>query len=340
MKKNFYSFFLFANLFFLYSANAGNIQKFANLGDFYLENGEKIIDCKIGYRTFGTLNDQKSNAILYPTWFGGTSEHVSNLISPDKLIDSTDFYIIVVDAFGNGVSSSPSNYHNTDFPKVTIRDMVNSQYKLLAEHLNITHLHGAIGGSMGSMQVFEWLVSYPDFIDKAIPYVCTPRPTSQDLLIMNVRKRILETGINYKLPEEEILMTYDLLTAYIAHTPEYRIQKTSYEEFPEFLSGFSKKTQTIFTVTNRLCQLNALMSFNISSNFDNSMTKAASFIKSKVFMIVSSTDQILNPQPAIEFAKLIKADILILENNCGHLAIGCEMDRCAKAVKSFFKQND
>lgn len=54
---------------------AQSIQKFAELGDFKLESGEYIYDCKIGYRTFGTLNEEKSNAILNPTWFAGTSEH-------------------------------------------------------------------------------------------------------------------------------------------------------------------------------------------------------------------------------------------------------------------------
>jgi len=321
------------------SIHAGNIQKFYYIGDFELENGEKIIDCKIGYRTFGKLDKDKSNAILYPTWFGGTSENVASLISSHKLIDSTGFFIIVVDAFGNSVSSSPSNYSKADFPKITIRDMVNAQHQLLTEHLNINHLYGIIGGSMGSMQVFEWLVSYPDYIDKALPYVCTPRPSSQDLLIMNVRKQILEKGLKYNIPENEILETYDMLTAYIARTPDYRVQHTSYEDFPKFLSGFTNSSSSKFSAANRLCQLNALMNFNISERFNGSMEKAAEAINAEVFMIVSKTDHILNPQPAIKFAEMLNTEIMILENNCGHLAIGCEMEKCGNAVNAFFRKN-
>jgi len=320
------------------SIHAGNIQKFYNAGNFKLENDETIVDCKIGYRTFGILNQDNSNAILYPTWFGGTSQNVANLISPDKLIDSTGFFIIVVDAFGNSVSSSPSNYSKADFPKITIRDMVNAQYQLLTEHLNINHLYGIIGGSMGSMQVFEWLVSFPDFVNKALPYVCTPRPSSQDLLIMNVRKQILEKGIKYNIPEKEILETYDMLTSYIAHTPGYRVNKTSYEEFPKFLSGFINESSSKFTAANRLCQLNALINFNISEKYDGSLKKAAQAIKAEVFIIVSKTDHILNPQPSIDFAKMLNAEILILENNCGHLAIGCEMEKCGNTVNAFFRK--
>ena len=340
MKFRLFTVMQFLYVLFIFSIHAENIQKFYYIGDFELENGEKIIDCKIGYRTFGILNADKSNAILYPTWFGGTSENVANLIRPDKLIDSTGFFIIVVDAFGNSVSSSPSNYSNTDFPNITIRDMVKAQHQLLVDHLNIYHLHGIIGGSMGSMQVFEWLVSYPDFMDKALPYVCTPRPSSSDLLIMNIRKQILEKGLKYNIPENEILETYDMLTAYIAHTPEYRIQKTSFEEFSEFFSGFLNKPLSRFNANNRLCQLNALINFNISEKFDGSMKKAAEAIKAEVSMIVSKTDYILNPQPAIDFAKMLNAEIMILENNCGHLAIGCEMEKCGNAVNAFFKQSN
>ena len=338
MKKNYYSIFLFLVFLSFNNLIAGGTQQYYYPGNFELENGEIIIDCKIGYRTYGILNKDKSNAILYPTWFGGTSQHVGNLIRPDKLIDSTGFFIIVVDAFGNGVSSSPSNYSSSNFPKVTITDMVNAQYQLITQHLKINHLYGAIGGSMGSMQVFEWLVSHPDFIDKAVPYVCSPRPTSQDLLLMQVKKEILEIGKKYNIPEQEILKTYDLLNAYVAHSPEYRVQNTSYEQFPDFLAGFENTPTTKFTAANRLCQLHALMNFNISDNFDNSLQKAAEAIKAKIFMIVSATDHILNPKPAIEFAEMINSKIMILENNCGHLAIGCEMEKCAKAINSFFKK--
>ena len=156
---------LFTSLF------AQSEQQFAELGNFKLVSGETIYKCKIGYRTFGTLNTEKTNAVLYPTWFGGKSESLANLIGPDKVVDSEKYFVIAVDALGNGVSSSPSNCEyqsNKNFPEITIKDMVNSQYKLLTEHLGIKKLHGMIGGSMGGMQVFEWIVSYPDFMERRL----------------------------------------------------------------------------------------------------------------------------------------------------------------------------
>ena len=77
-----------------------------NIGDFRLENGSTILNCEIGYRVFGNLNRQKSNVIIFPSWFGGTSAGTANLVGgPDKLIDSTKYYVVCLDALGDGMSS-------------------------------------------------------------------------------------------------------------------------------------------------------------------------------------------------------------------------------------------
>ena len=138
-------------------------QKFADLGDFTLGSGQVIRDCKLGYRTFGTLNEEKTNAILIPTWFTGkTKDFIDrNLIGRGKMFDDSYFYLIAVDAFGNGVSSSPSNSTTQPgdaFPEFTITDMVNAQYTLLTEKIDLTHLNAVMGVSMGGMQTFQWMV--------------------------------------------------------------------------------------------------------------------------------------------------------------------------------------
>ncbi|MFT5573667.1 MAG: homoserine O-acetyltransferase [Cryomorphaceae bacterium] len=83
-------------------------QQYANFEECSLSSGELIKPCKIGYRTFGTLNTDKSNAVLVPTWFTGNSADRAYLASP-AYFDPETYFIVIVDALANGVSSSPSN---------------------------------------------------------------------------------------------------------------------------------------------------------------------------------------------------------------------------------------
>ena len=98
--------------------------RYADLGTCSLASGESILGCRVAYRTFGKLNDDKSNAILFPTWFSGNSEALAQYIGPDKMLDSSKYFVVAVDAFGNGFSSSPSNSQaqpGATFPRFGIR---------------------------------------------------------------------------------------------------------------------------------------------------------------------------------------------------------------------------
>jgi len=174
-------------------------QQFMFLGDFSLENGQKILDCKIGYRTFGKQNADKSNAIIFLCGAVENTAMMQSLI-PGIIVDTTKFYLVLIDAFGNGYSSSPSNstkQPRLEFPQFTISDMVESQYKMLTEKMGIHHLAAVAGMSMGGLQTLQWVVSHPDFMEKALPVVATPQLTSYDLLCFNTVLQAIKSDSAY-----------------------------------------------------------------------------------------------------------------------------------------------
>lgn len=317
-------------------AQAG--QKFGSIGDLKLESGETLINCKVGYMTFGKLNADSSNVVIYPSWFGGTAEQIKSLLGKNKLVDSTKYFVITLDALCNGVSSSPSNsveQPHEKFPQISMRDMVNSQYLLLTKILKLRKVFAVIGGSMGSMQAFEWIVAYPEFIKKAVPYVCTPRVTPSDLLTWNIRKEIIESYMRLNADEKQIQKLTSMMMSLLARTFDHLNKNINVDEFDKYMMKFETEPNKIFTSENSLYQLNAMIHHNIFREYRNSMKETAAVIKAKVMMIISETDMLVNPQTSLELAPFINAKVLKLNNNCGHLAVGCELEKCGVEIEKF-----
>jgi homoserine O-acetyltransferase len=318
--------------------------QFANLGDFKLMSGEVIRDCRIGYRTFGKMNAGKSNIIIFPTWASGTAEQLKSQIGPGKLVDSEQYFVVAVDALGNGVSSSPSNSKlqpRMRFPKFTLQDSVNTQHDLVTKVLGVNHVKAVIGISMGGMQTFQWLVSYPDFMDLAIPIVGSPRLAAYDLLLWQAQidaimnDRDWNDG-NYtvnpaRAPEFEF-------GALLLTTPDEYNKKMSRQQILEELRRAREAKGGGFDANDKIRQDQAMIALDVSEPFGGSMEKAAARVRAKVFVLASKFDHVVTPGPALEFAKMINAKVLLLEGDCGHLAPGCEYQKVNPAVQEFLRQ--
>lgn len=172
-----------------------------SLGDFELEEGETLRDCRIAYTTFGELNDAKDNAVLFPHMYSGTSKDMEMYVGEDLALDPTEYFIVLPNQIGNGLSTSPHNtpppYGQAEFPKVHISDDVRAQHRLLTEEFGIEELQLVLGWSMGAQQTYEWAVRYPEMVTRAAPIGGTARNPVISRLLVDVLIEALESDPNW-----------------------------------------------------------------------------------------------------------------------------------------------
>jgi len=312
-------------------------QQFANLGDFKLQSGEILRDCRLGYRTAGQMNADKSNIIVIPTWAGGKTEQWVPNVGPGKMADTSKYYVVLIDALSNGVSSSPSNstaQPRMKFPRITMRDMVDTQHELLTKILHIHHVKALMGISMGGEQTFQWMVEYPDFMDKAIPIVGSPRSAAFDLVHHQAQIDAIKDnkdwdGGNYtKNPARDAEYEFG---AILLKTPaEFNKTHTREQVMKELAASNSGGGSD---ANDKIRQVEAMMSLNVAEPYGDSLEKAAAAVKAKVLVIVGKEDHTVTPGPAIEFARDLGAQLLVIDDGCGHQY--CDNSRVANAVTEF-----
>jgi homoserine O-acetyltransferase len=173
-----------------------------------LDCGRALAPFEIAYRTYGTLNANRSNAILVCHALTG-DQHVAShhpitgkpgwwetIVGSKKPVDTDRYFVICANVLGGCMGSSgPASINEAtgrpwglDFPVITINDMVRAQARLL-DYLGIADLFCVIGGSMGGMQVLEWCASFGDRVFSAVPVATAPRHSSQNIAFHEVGRQ-------------------------------------------------------------------------------------------------------------------------------------------------------
>ena len=166
----------------------------AALGDLVLESGGTIVDYRQSFVTHGSLNADRSNAILVCAALTATHHRLDFLIGPGRALDPARWFIVATDPIGNGLSTSPSNSARQPgmrFPRFVLRDMVEAQHRLLTGHLGLDRLHAIVGASMGGMQALQWGVSHPDFMKKLVAMTPMARTTPWAVLVTETARACL-----------------------------------------------------------------------------------------------------------------------------------------------------
>ena len=324
------------------SAVADSPQQMASIGDLELSSGDTLLDARVGFRTTGTLNPDKSNVIVFLTWFTGTTGSLVKWekIGPGKLADSDRFYVIAIDALGNGVSSSPSNspqQSGKQFPSISIADMVNSQYALLTQHLGISRAHAVMGISMGGMQTFRWMGQYPGFMNKAIAIDGSPAPTSYDLLQWRTHETAILMMQEAGIGNPDIMKFTSTLSLLTLWTPGYFVEKITPDALPEFIAD-STQDSGEGNANDYLAQLRAMISHDVyAANYDDEKSYLER-VQADLLVIGTTDDHMVNQTPGKKLSRSLNEDHVALESNCGHLGSSCESDRVTTTVHEFLGQ--
>lgn len=156
--------------------------------DFRFTSGEVLPELRVHYRTLGTPRRDAQgvvyNAVLI---LHGTTGNGSNFLRPEfagelfgkgQLLDASRYFLVLPDGIGHGQSSKPSDGLKARFPHYGYRDMIEAQYRLLTEGLNVNHLRLVMGTSMGGMHTWLWGETHPEFMDSLLPLASLPTQIS------------------------------------------------------------------------------------------------------------------------------------------------------------------
>jgi homoserine O-acetyltransferase len=308
------------------------------LGEFRLQSGEVLQNAHLSYEIHGELNAEKSNAVVYPTWYTGIHEDNRAAIATGKALDPERYFIIVPDMFCNGLSSSPSNttppQDRGRFPSITPYDNVIAQHRLCSEQFGLDQLKLVVGYSMSAQQAFHWGALFPDMV-RAIAPICGSSKTSPHnwLFLEGVKSALIADASwangNYVEPPENGLKAFTTVYA------SWALSQTGYREgvhltlggqnfgsmteFLEFFHGIFARHDA----NNLLGMLETWQLADVSKHprFQGDWHAALSSINCPAIVLPSKTDLYFPPEDnAIEVAMMPDAELRIIPSVYGHAA--------------------
>jgi homoserine O-acetyltransferase/O-succinyltransferase len=310
------------------------------LGDVQLSTGQTLRDARLAYKTYGTLNPDRSNAIVYPTWYSG--QHYDNewLIGEGMALDPAKYFIIVPNMLGNGLSSSPSNtpppHSGPRFPNISFLDNVRQQHRLVTEKFGIESLELVTGWSMGAGQTYQWAVSYPDMVQRIMPFCGSSKTSEHNIVFLEGVKHAIITdaawrdGLYDTQPVKglravgRVYAGWGLSQAFYWQQL-YKKDPFDFATLEDFLVGFWEGFFLAKDANNLLTMLWTWQQGDIGKTpgFDGDQRKALAAIRAKAIVMPAEKDLYFPPEDE-EFAvsHMPNAQLRVIPGVWGHFAGG------------------
>lgn len=310
------------------------VNQFA-IKDFSLQCGTILSKAKIAYKTYGELNQELTNAILYPTSYGANHQDIEWLISPDSILNPSQYFIIIPNMFGNGLSSSPSNDQACGLAEsgfwFTHLDNVRAQKKLL-DSLGIAKLALVYGWSMGAQQAYHWGALYPEYVERIAALCGTARTTDHNQIFLQSLRTALTAdpawnGIKFEqIPERGFKAFARIYASWAASQAYYRqglYYQLGYESLEDYLVRGWEVNYRQRDPHNLLAMIDTWSHCDVGNNptYQGDYQQALKSITAQTLVMPSTTDLYFTPEDCQAEADLIShTEYLPIPSIWGHRA--------------------
>ncbi|MEO0376580.1 MAG: alpha/beta fold hydrolase [Cyanobacteria bacterium P01_A01_bin.17] len=291
--------------------------KLFSIKDFSLQCGTVLPEVQLVYQTYGELNAERSNAILYPTSYGAQHTDVDWLVRPEGILDPTDWFVIMPNMFGNGLSTSPSNCEAAKKPGFyfTHYDNIRAQSELL-NSLGIEQLALIYGWSMGAQQGYHWGVIYPERVQRIAALCGTAKTTDHNRVFLYSLRAALKgdpawNGERFEgIPERGFHTFTQIYASWAASQAYYRAKPYldwGYSSLEDYLlqsweAGYRKRDPH-----NLLAMIETWLHCNVSDNpiYHGDYVQAMASISAQTLVMPATTDLYFTTEDCQAEAQLI-----------------------------------
>ena len=324
-----------------------NYDKF-ELGDVTLLSGEVLSSAFLVYKTYGKLDANKSNVVVLPTFYTGSHQRNEGFFGVGRAIDPDKHFIVSINMFGNGLSSSPSNAEPPQdgprFPHISLWDNVACQYRLVTEALGVTRIALVAGWSMAGCQAYQWAAQYPDFVDAIMPFCASAKTSPHNYVFLEGVRAALCADQNwnngdYTSPPVKGLKAFARVYAGWAFSQtfyrESLYKKIGYESFEELLVDWEEDHAENWDANDLICKLRTWQTSDISIGpiYNGNFEEALKSIKAKSILMPCTQDLYFPPEDnAIEAGYMLNAEFRPFDSSWGHCAANPGNDKAFTAA--------
>ena len=363
-----------------------NIKKIIVKKPLKLDCGKVINNYPLSYETYGNLNEKRDNAILVFHALSGDqfvteTNPITNkegwwsyAVGPDKAIDTNKFFVICANVIGgcmgsygpSSIDPTTNKVFGTNFPVITINDMVKAQYNLL-DFFNIDKLFSVTGGSMGGMLALQFVANYPDKTKTAVPIACTASHSAQNIALNELGRQAIMADQNWSKVDylnttfsPDIGLAVARMAAHITYLSQKGLQEKfgrKLQERDDLKFGFDADFQIEsylrhqgsafvdrFDANSYLYITRAMDYFDLIKQYNGNLSDAFKTSKTKFFIISFTSDWLYPTSENKEIVIALNAagaDVGFIEitSDKGHDSFLLDVPDFLKSVKNFLEAN-